>query len=182
MRRIFSLAFLIFLPLLAEAKAPEVTIRLHAEGNPKDGETFTARVTLTNPPKEIVISNVPIVTEKDIVAFYPFQSADGSIGAYFKLDANGINKLEQHSAAYRDTMVVALVNGRVACAMMVDKKITDGIMLLASGLLPVEVAQLQTKYPVLGSEKQFADQKKKATMLLKEVAKSQAKPSATPKQ
>ena len=74
-------------------------------------------VTLINPPKQTVIRKVPIVTERDIVAFYPFAAADGTFGCYFKLDASGTNKLMQHTIEYRDTLVVAMVNGRVASAM-----------------------------------------------------------------
>lgn len=182
MHRVFSLALLLWLPLAAQAaKAPDITIRLNAEGDPKEGQTFTVPVTLTNPPKEISVRIVPIITEKDIVAIYPFTTADGGIGAYFKLDANGRNKLEQHTASQRDTMVVAFINGRVGCAMMVDKKITDGILLIASGLLPMEVALLQSKYPTIGDEKNFAAQKKKALEILKESKKSMPKPTPTPK-
>ncbi len=100
-----------------------------------------------------VIRNVPIVTERDIVAFYPFHGADGTFGCYFKLDANGTNKLLQHTVEYRDTLVVAIVNGRVACAMMVGQKITDGIMPFPSGFLSREIVELQARYPIIGKRK-----------------------------
>jgi hypothetical protein len=179
MHRILSLVLALSLPLAARAaKGPDITVRLNAEGNPKEGETFTAPITLTNPPKEIVVQIVPIITEKDIVAIYPFTNGDGSIGSYLKLDANGQNKLEQYTASQRDTLAVAFINGRVGCAMMVDKKITDGILLIASGFQPREIAVLQTKFPTMGDEKNFAAQKKKALELLKEVTKNE---KATPK-
>jgi hypothetical protein len=172
-----------FLPILlvpmlafgAERKPPTLSIRLHAEGNPREGEPFVVPVTLINPPKQTVIRKVPIVTERDVVAFYPFAAADGTFGCYFKLDANGTNKLLQHTIEYRDTLVVAMVNGRVASAMMVGQKITDGIMPFPSGLLPREIVELQARYPIIGKEKEFPEQKKKALTALKNARKTQAK-------
>jgi hypothetical protein len=172
------IALIFLLPMLAlgaERKPSAVSIRLHAEGNPRDGETFVTPVTLLNPPKQTVIRKVPIVTERDIVAFYPFHGADGTFGCYFKLDANGTNKLLQHTIEYRDTLVVAMVNGRVACALMVGQKITDGIMPFPSGLLPREIVELQARYPIIGKEKEFPEQKKKALAALKDARKKDAK-------
>ena len=133
MRRLVLIYLLPLMALAAEQKPSAVSIRLHAEGNPREGETFVVPVTLVNPPKQTVIRKVPIVTERDVVAFYPFAAADGTIGCYFKLDANGTNKLMQHTIEYRDTLVVAMINGRVASAMMVGQKISDGVLFIPSG-------------------------------------------------
>jgi hypothetical protein len=182
MRRLLPLLLLSLLTLEAAEKKPStISIRLHAEGNPRDGETFVLPVTLINPPRQTVIRKVPIVTERDIVRFYPFAAADGTIGCYFQLDADGTNRLMQHTIEFRDTLVVAMINGRVACAMMVGQKITDGIMTFPSGFLPQEIVELQARYPIIGKEKEFAEQKKKALATLKEVRKRQPKPKPTPK-
>jgi hypothetical protein len=166
----------------AERKQPStISIRLHAEGNPREGETFVVPVTLTNPPKQTVIRKVPLISERDIVGFYPFAAADGTIGCYFKLDASGTNKLLQHTTEFRDTLVVALINGRVACAMMVGQRISDGIMPVHSGFLPQEMVELQARYPIIGKEKEFPEQQKKALALLRQVRKQQPKPKPTPK-
>jgi hypothetical protein len=175
MLRLILFLLIPLVSLEAAEKGPAVSIRLHAEGNPSEGESFVAPVALVNPPKQTVIRKVPIVTERDIVAFYPFAAADGTIGCYFKLDADGTNKLTQHTIEFRDTLVVALINGRVACAMMVGQKVTDGIMPFPSGFLPQEIVALQTRYPIIGQEKEFPEQRKKALAALKEAAKRQAK-------
>lgn len=159
-----------------------VTIRLHAEGNEKETETFVVPVTLTNPPKQTFVRKVPILTERDIVAFYAFAANDGSIGCYLKLDADGTHKLNQHTVDKLDTMVVAMINGRVASAMMVDKRIEDGILYIPSGFLPIEIAKLQAKFPIIGKEKEFEEQKKTAIAKLKEAKKNQPKPSPEPKE
>jgi hypothetical protein len=165
----------------AADKAPLVTVRLHAEGKESDGKNFGTPVTLINPPKKIIMHKVPVVTEKDFTAFYPFPTQDGTLGAYFKLDPHGTNKLAQHTTEFRDTLAVVLINGRVACALMVDRKINDGILYIPSGFLSKEIAQLQTTLPTVGKERDFPEQKKKALAALKADQKKEPKPKPTPK-
>ncbi len=175
MGRILCL-LLISLSSVVAADKYLVTIRLHAEGNQQSGDSFVAEIQLFNPQKKIYIEKVPIVSEKDIVAFYPFPAQDGSgsIGAYFRLDADGTHKLEQHTTSSRDTLDVVLINGRVGPAMQVDKKITDGLLMVPAGFTPLEAAQLQTKFPIIGKEKEFDIQKKNATALLKAAERQKA--------
>ncbi len=180
-----KLLLLLILPLASlQAAAPSVSIRVFGEVKGTDSDRFATPITLQNPPKKMFISKVPVMTDKDIVAFYPFAAADGTIGCYFQLDAQGTHKLMQHTIEYRDTMVVAFVNAREAAAMMVGKKITDGILTIPSGFTPEEVVIMQTKYPIMGKEKEFDAQKKKSLDALKQYKKQQAqqsKASATPK-
>ncbi len=177
MRRLVLIYLLPLMALAAEQKPSAVSIRLHAEGNPREGETFVVPVTLVNPPKQTVIRKIPIVTERDVVAFYPFAAADGTIGCYFKLDAHGTNKLMQHTTEYRDTLVVAMINGRVASAMMVGQKISDGVLFIPSGFVPREIIELQARHPIIGREKEFPEQKKRALATIKDVRKKESKES-----
>ncbi len=175
MGRILCL-LLISLSSVVAADKNLVTIRLHTEGKQQSGDSFVAEIQLFNPQKKIYIEKVPIISEKDIVSFYPFPAQDGSgsIGAYFRLDADGTNKLEQHTASSREALDVVLINGRVGPAMQVDKKITDGLLMVPAGFTPLEIAQLQTKFPIFGKEKEFETQKKNASTLLKEAERQKA--------
>jgi hypothetical protein len=166
MRRLLCLLFLSVCSLQA-ADYP-VVIRLSAEADAKEGDTFTVPVEVPGLPKKIFVRKVPIISERDIVAFYPFSAGDGTIGAYFKLDHDGTAKLEQHTTEARDRVVVASINGRAAAAMQVDKKILDGMLMIPQGFRPLEIAQLQTKYPTIGKEKEFSEQKKTAQKALKD--------------
>jgi hypothetical protein len=58
---------------------------------------------------------------------------------------------------------------------------TDGIMPFPSGFLPREIVELQARYPIMGKEKEFPEQKKKALAVLKEARKQAPKPKPTPK-
>lgn len=164
----------------AEKKGP-LTIRLHAEAGPQEGESFVTPVTLINPPKNTYIRRVPILSESDIAAFYPFQGKDGTIAAYFALDRDGTHKLEQHTTAYRDTIVVVMINGRAASVMRVDKKINDGVLYVAGGLLPQDILQMRARFPIIGVEKDFKEQKKTALQALKEQEKQEKAAAKTAK-
>jgi len=179
MRRLLCLLFLSVCSLQA-AEYP-VMIRLSAEADGKEGDTFTVPVILPGSSKKIFVRKVPIISERDIIAFYPFSAGDGTIGAYFKLDHDGTAKLEQHTTEARDRVVVASINGRASAAMQVDKKITDGLLMIPQGIQPLEVAQLQTKYPTIGKEKEFGEQKKSAQKALKEAQRAQKAQKAAEK-
>jgi hypothetical protein len=152
-----------------DSKVPSLAIRLHAEGGEHEGSSFVMPIDLLSPPKRIFIRKVPIVSEKDIEAILPFSSADGSLGCILKLDRSGTERIEQHTGASRDLVVVALVNARVAAAMRVDKHIRDGIITIHSGFQPEEILALQALHPTLGKEADFKQQKAEA---LKSLAKS----------
>lgn len=154
----FLPVLLAFSPLVAHAgqkKPAPVSIRLFNEGNENEGESFVTPVELTNPQKKIFLRKVPIVTERDIKAFYPFPGRDGMIGAYFLLDPHGSDKLDQFTTEERGKLGVIMVNGRVAAALRIEKRVTDGILFVPGGILPNEIALLEQKYPIIGNESQF---------------------------
>jgi len=158
-------ALLVVLPLTLHAgqkKPPPVSIRLLAEGNEREGESFVTPVELTNPQKKIFVRKVPIISERDIRKFLPFPGRDGLAGAYLFLDAHGSDKLEQFTTSDRGKLAVIYVNGRVAAAMKVDSRVTDGILFVPGGILPNEIQLLQTKYPVMGRESEFGKKPPKA--------------------
>jgi len=141
--------------LMAGGKKPlPVTIRLHGEGQAKDGSSFVAEVAVTALNKKIYITKVPVISERDIKAFLPFPAADGSVGAYFQVDYHGADKLSQFSLENRGKIAVVTVNGRVAAAMRVEP-VNDRILYVPSGILPMEIVQLGKKYPVIGRESEF---------------------------
>lgn len=150
---LFGLALAPAFPLFAGAKkAPPVTIRLHGEATPSDGASFSAEITLLHSQEKIRIAKVPVVSERDIRAFHPFPGTDGSIGAYFLLDAHGANKLQQFSIEDKGGQAVVLVNGRVASALRIDKTVKDGILYVPGGILPEEIRTLQKSLPLIGEE------------------------------
>ena len=161
----------------AGSKDPQISVRIHAEGLEREGPSFVTPIDLSFPAKRVFIKKVAIVNEKDIAAILPFSSADGSLGCIFRLDRSGTDRVVEHTTSARDTIVVALINGRVAAAMKVDKRITDGIVTVPQGFTPDEILSLQAMHPTMGKEKEFESQKKDARASLAKAAKRQAQES-----
>lgn len=137
--------------LVAGAKKPSgFSFALHPEGNPGDGEKFVRKVVLRNGQRETTISVLPLVTQSDIAAFYPFQARDGSQGAYLKLKNHARKAVEQYTMTQKGKALVALVNGRQVVDMVVTEPVRDGIITIPGGLMPAEIAQLTARYDVIG--------------------------------
>ena len=77
------------------------------------------------------------------------------VGAYFLLDPHGTDKLDQFTTEDRGKLAVIMVNGRVAAALRVEERVKDGILFVPGGILPNEIALLETKFPVVGHESEF---------------------------
>jgi hypothetical protein len=151
----FASRFLILLiPLLfvaaAKKKQPIVAVRFHTEANAHDSSSFATKVALLNPPREAYIEKMPVLSERDIQAIFPFPAADGTMGCAFQFDRHGTLALDTLSIEKRGEPLVPVVNGRQLMDMTIDKRVSDGILTIPRGILPVEIDALQKLYPVIG--------------------------------
>jgi|SRR5579862_9164949 len=131
-------------------KQPPFSIRFYAEGNPQDTGTFATQIQLLSPPKMVYIQKIPALSERDIIAAYPFDAADGSKGCGFKLDDHGTMMLDSISVEKRGTMLVAVVNGRQVVDLQIDKRISDGIVVIPNGLQPLEIEMIKKRFHMMG--------------------------------
>ncbi|MGC3991554.1 MAG: hypothetical protein QM796_18070 [Chthoniobacteraceae bacterium] len=131
-------------------KKLETTVRFFTEANEQDTERFAEPLILHNPPRQAFISRIPDISERDVVAIYPFQAADGTWGCAFKLDEHGKIALNTLSVERRGTSIVAFVNIRQVIDMKIDRIINDGIIVIQFGLTPEEVDLLKKRFRVLG--------------------------------
>ncbi|HWL54202.1 MAG TPA: hypothetical protein VNQ90_17305 [Chthoniobacteraceae bacterium] len=148
--------FRLFLPLLAlmfvaaAKKPPAFNIRFHLQASEADGEPFVTRLPIHDGRGPAFIKKVPEITEHDIVAIFPFTAADGTYGCTLKLTVHGRISLDSTSVEARGRVLVCIINGRVVTAMMIDKRVSDGILTVPSGLTASDVDQLEMKYRMIG--------------------------------
>lgn len=147
------LLVLFALLFLGAAKKPQVTVRFHTLANPRDGASFAMPVTLSNPPRTVYIKKVPELSERDVAAIYPFPAPDGTMGCAFKLDSHGAIGLDTLSIESRGSVLVCVVSHRVVTAMLIDRRVSDGIISIPSGLAKEEIALLQKQFRTLGAPK-----------------------------
>ena len=151
--------FRILLPLLAvflvafAKKDPKATVRFHTEANKQDTAQFAVAVSLQNPPRQVYMQKIPFISENDVLAVYPFPAQDGTMGCAFKLDGHGTLELDTQSIMRRGSVVLAYINGRLVADMLMDKRVSDGVLMIPSGLTPAEIASLQKRFHTLGDPK-----------------------------
>lgn len=143
-------------------KKDAFAIRIHGEGSPEDGEKFAVPVVLLD-GRKTSLSIMPLLSEHDIKAVYPFRASDGSYGAYLRLDGHGSNLLTQYSIekAGRSSVLAVMIDGRQVADLVVDAPVRDGIFVIPSGMTLVESAKMANTFPIMGQEKNPSQKKKK---------------------
>lgn len=139
------------LACVAGAKKPVIDLRVHAEGTEAEAPTFAIPATLLN-GRPTFLQRMPLATQSEIDAIYPFAAADGSQGVYLKLGAHGSRLLQQHTMSQQGKLLVVMLNGRMVSNLLVDRPIDDGIIAIPRGLTPEDIAVLTSAFPVLGQE------------------------------
>lgn len=149
MHRALVLVFAAALFCTGGAKKPVIDLRIHGEGIAAEAPTFAFPATLLN-GREVYLSRMPLITQREVRSIYPFPAADGSEGVYLKLDNHGTGLLQQHTMERRGRTLVVLLNGRQVTNLLVDRPVTDGIVSIPRGLSPEDIALLRTAFPVIG--------------------------------
>ena len=142
----------IFLVAFAK-KEPKATVRFHTEANKADTQQFAVPVELQDPPRTLYFQKIPFISEDDIMAVFPYQAADGTMGCAFKLNAHGTLELDTQSIMRRGSVIVAYINGRFITDLLMDKHVSDGRLDLPSGLTMEEITSLQKRFRTLGEPK-----------------------------
>lgn len=151
MKNLRLLAGMAALLCVAGAKKPVIDVRIHAEGTEAEAPTFAIPATMLN-GRPAFLQRMPLVTQSEIDAVYPFAAADGSQGVYLKLGAHGSRLLQQHSMSQQGKMLAVMLNGRMVSNLLVDRPVNDGIVSIPRGLSQEDIALLTSVFPVLGQE------------------------------
>lgn len=154
----------------SDKKKDVFSIRIHGEGSPEDGEKFTVPVVLLD-GRKTTLSIMPLLNEHDIKAVYPFKTADGTYGAFLRLDGHGANLLTQYSIEKMgaNTTLTVFINGRQVVSVIVDKPVKDGIFWIPSGMTIMEEARMVNAFPVMGQENAASQKKKKDQFMPKNI-------------
>ena len=129
---------------------PSIAIRFYAQVYAFVDPSFTAKVKVGNPPREIVIEKIASISERDVASFYPYRSADGSYSVVLQLDRHGAATLEALSVQKIGLTMVASVSGRLTAALKIDKVISDGIIFIPSGLTETDIRSMGASFSLMG--------------------------------
>lgn len=143
----------------AKKKKTKVAIRFYPQAGNEGGD-FSSPVTLIHNGQSSSMSQMPLITEDEIVACQAVKVADGSYGVCFKLDQHGTNLLSQHTLSKRDTYLFGFVNGRHVIDLYIDRGVRNGEICFPRGLTANEVALIEQSF---GEDKKGSSKKSKST-------------------
>jgi hypothetical protein len=150
---IFSAALVWVAFSSAAAKERHCMFRVHVEANARDTAIFASSVRAQFSGKEIAIEKVPRISERDVVAFYPYTAGQGDYGVIFQLDDHGRIALDALSVEHRGGLLFMFVNGRPVTQVQIDKRVADGRIYIASGLSAADIDLMKKDWPLLGQRK-----------------------------
>lgn len=108
---------------------------------------------LTN-GKQLVFRQNPEVMTKDIAAFNPFPSQDGDgFGVVVQLKPAAKSRFAAISNTSISRWMVARVNGRVVDAVIIDKQVDDGFLVVWKGIGQAEIDAFDAMVPRIGEKK-----------------------------
>ncbi|PYL18200.1 MAG: hypothetical protein DME30_04075 [Verrucomicrobia bacterium] len=96
---------------------------------------------------------MPRLSERDVVAFYPYPAADGNYGALFQLDDHGRLALDALSIERRGSLLFILINGRPITELQIDRRVSDGRIYIASGLTKADIELMKKDWRLIGQRK-----------------------------
>lgn len=143
----------------SKRRDPGIAVRFHAQVSTYD-PSFSAKVTAGNPPRDLFVEKLPSISERDIAAFYPYKAADGTFSAAFQLDRHGAATLETISAQNKGRYIVAAVGGRAVALLAVDKRISDGIIFIPSGLTLDDIHKFGESFSLMGQTDEDKERQK----------------------
>jgi hypothetical protein len=154
MTRALAIGLLLILAAsLASAKSKKCTVRLHVQGNENDGSVFTTPVTTPISGKNIFIEKIPTISEHDVSAYRPYAAANGTFGALLELDEHGKLALDTLSVERRGSTALVFIDGRIVTEFLIDRRVSDGQIFIASGLTAADIASMEKTWPKIGAIK-----------------------------
>lgn len=153
-----------FIIIALLALCPGLTAHAGGKKGSKVGITFHMQTQETDNPKmifpqitngkQLYYSRSPEISTKDIAAFNPFPSQDGEgFGVLLQLKSSAKNRLAAVTNANINRWMVARVNGRIVDAVIVDKQISDGYLVIWKGIGAAEIDLFDSKVPRIGQKK-----------------------------
>lgn len=104
--------------------------------------------------KERSFRRMPEVSTKDVLSFSPFPSdgGGGDYGVVFKFKPSVGNRLAAVTTANQGQYMLALLNGRLVDAVMVDKQVNDNKWVVWRGVTLQDIQLLDQEFPRIGEE------------------------------
>ncbi|MEM7601612.1 MAG: hypothetical protein AAF357_09380, partial [Verrucomicrobiota bacterium] len=147
---------LIFLLIAAAAvssdaggkKTKGLVVTFHVEAEQTDSPKFVTPVKLGTEHRQYFFSKIPAFTDRDVAWFYPFTAADGvSYGAAFRLLDHAATELKGITLTNQGKLLGLRCADAPLQAVLIDRPIDDGIIVVWSGLQQRHLEMFRNKFP-----------------------------------
>lgn len=142
-------------------KAEKLVVSFHLQGDAAEGPKHVFPQLTAG--QQIHYRINPEFSTRDVVAFTSFPADDGvSYGVILQLGKQARMRLTSISAANRGNYLLALVNGQVRDAVVIDRGVDDGLLVIWQRITAAEIRAADELMPRIGmTEKQWKANKKK---------------------
>ena len=133
----------------AGKKAPDLNLSFHLQAEAGDRRVFKQLAA----GKEVLFQKSAAISTKDVVAFRSFPADDqNSYGMVFQLEKTASNRLRNLSSVHQGKLLLAIVNGQVRDAVVVDKPVNDGLVVVWKRISLAEVKLADQHLPRIGED------------------------------
>jgi hypothetical protein len=132
-------------------KAPPLQVSFHLQAEPGESEKKLFRFPTAG--QDITYRLSAELTQNDFVAFETFPADDKvSYGVIFQLNKVAAKRLANLSAAYRGRYLLAMVNGQVRDAVIIDQPVQDGLIVVWQRIGLAEIQIADQNMPRIGQD------------------------------
>ncbi len=135
----------------AGKKTPPASISFHLEGAAAEAPKFAREFNTLAGAR--YFRKAPEVNSKNIQACSPFPADDNrTYGMVFKLNAQGTRRLTEVTTMHQGKLLLSLVNGQPLGVVRIDKPISDGILVIWTGITQQEIKLYDQIAPRIGED------------------------------
>jgi len=129
---------------------PAVSFHLETEASDNPRMIFSLDIA----GKTRYFRRLPEINARDVAAFRPFPGDDGAntYGIIFQLKNPAARRLTNLTNANQGRMMLAMVNGRPVDAVMIDKPVDDGFIVIWKGVTDAEIQMYDKAAPRIGAQ------------------------------
>lgn len=133
-------------------KKQAVTLSFHIETEGADNPKMIFPHFVSG--RERYFRRIPEVSSRDLLAFSPFPADDGaSYGVVFQLKGPATRRYAAVTNMSTGRWLLAQSNGRVVDAVLIDKPVEDGMIVVWKGITLEEIAEFDKLMPRIGQAK-----------------------------
>ncbi len=135
--------------MAAGKKAADLSVSFHLQAAPGDRRAFKQLTA----GKEVFFGKSAEISTNDIVAYRPFPSEDGNTyGVVFQLNKTAAGRLRTLSTANQGKLLLAVLNGQVRDAVLIDKPVNDGLIVIWKWVSLAEIKLADKHVPRIGED------------------------------